>query len=140
MKRKARFGVLIGLVATVVIVVGVLVWPTPKKALAWPTYVTVSLTDLDQVPPPVINGATIHVVWWDAGFEIVGDQFDLVHVSGGVYITSSFEDEPPEEAVWCHVTIQDGGGFVPEDPNAWDQTELIEWSGNNAFNWEMEPE
>ena len=140
MRRKLNLKALIGLVAFVAIVVGVLVFPTPEDAMAWPTYVTVTLTDLDQIPPPVINGATIHVVWWDVNFNIVGDQFNLVHNSGGVYITSSFEAEPPGNAVWCHVTIQDGGGYVPEDPNAWDQTELINWSGNNSFNWEMEPQ
>ncbi len=45
MKNKLRFGALIGLVAIVAIVVGVLVWPTPKEARA-DTEISISVKDV----------------------------------------------------------------------------------------------
>jgi len=42
MSRKVRVGALIGLVVVVLIVIGVMVWPTPKKARASTTLYTIN--------------------------------------------------------------------------------------------------
>jgi hypothetical protein len=113
MSRKLRIRALLGLMAMVVLFVGVLVWPEPKEAKA-DTAITVDIhdglngvTNLD--PEPFIylyDGASVY------------QEGPMVEIGGGVYkwITQGI---PGQDYDCWDVTLsnQDCFDIVPVDPN-----------------------
>ncbi len=91
MKSKLRFGALIGLIAVIAVMVGVLVWPTPKEARA----------------------VTFHVIELTMGGAAVSG----VHIIFGVQTGPDPDD--PDDWTWEETTTDNlGKALYTNSPNA----------------------
>lgn len=104
--RKLQFRALIGLVAVIAIVVGVLVYPVPKEALATNLVVKLEVTDWGW---PIDPYDLTHVAqMYNNAMEPVGEPFDLLLYFDGVY-KGTFVDAP---SYFTYVEIDwNGGGW-----------------------------
>ncbi len=115
MSRKLRFRALIGLVAMIAVVIGVLVYPPPKEAKSTTSYFTVFIRDTDD------------------GNGITGLDLNIVH------ITFYLNDQP----VGGGAAYQELGGvysFATEIPS----TQFDEWDVRldpppNGFDFPLDP-
>jgi hypothetical protein len=125
-EMKGKKFAIVALLAVALVVVGVLVWPTPKQALAIDKTVQIFMT-WDPHSPDYDVDATAQLL--DCDGDEVGNPIALAANGNNTIFTGTFNDVPSYAYyVVFGWDVAAGYQFVPE-PFTEDATVLLNWSG-----------